>query len=536
MSCETAVSGKTRSSDDDGAPKVVAVIDIGATAVRMAIAELGPDRPVRTLETLTQAVNLGKDTFSCGAIEPSTTEDCVRVLQRYRRKLDEYGIGGRGQVHVVATSAVREASNRFAFLNRIYVATGFQVEPFDEAAVNRVTFWGVRPLFRSRPELAAARTLVVEVGGGSTEVLLFDRGDVAFAHTYRLGSLRLRKTLEAYHAPLSKVRRIMESQIQRAVGHLLRHVPRDPPPTLITLGSDMRFAVKRLGGCWDAAGLASLDCDSFAELTEQILGRSVEEVAQEYHLAFPDAEGVGPTLLCFTLLARGLKLDRLQVSSINMRDGLIKEMALHHAWTDDFVQQIIRSALDFGIRLGFDEAHGRYVAEVSRTLFRTLQPQHGLGSRYEAILYVAALLHDVGYAVAPRSHHKHSMYLISRGDLFGLSKRDALLAALIARYHRRASPKPFHQGYATLDWEDRTNVAQMAAILRLADALDRSGSQRIGPLHCQVAGGRLVLRVPTADDLSLEQLALEQKAAMFTEIFGMPVLLKNAPEGLEAGA
>ncbi|MCH5375743.1 MAG: HD domain-containing protein, partial [Planctomycetes bacterium] len=506
------------------------VVDIGASAVRMAIAEITEDGPVRTLENLTQAVSLGKDTFTKGSIDSATTEDCVRVLKSYREKLNEFGITDRNQIHVVATSAVREATNRLSFLKRIYVATGFRVEPFDEAAVNRVTFLGVRPLFQSRPELANGRTLIVEVGGGSTEVLLFQDGDVAYAHTFRLGSLRLRRTLEAYHAPMAKVRKIMESQIQRSISAIQQRVLRDQPMKLIALGGDVRFAVEELGEASDDCGLATLKLKKLKELTDRILARTAEEVARDYHLAFTDAEAAGPALLTYVQLASLLGLDQIQVSNINLRDGLIKEMALHEAWTADFVHQIIRSAVDFGRRFGFDETHGKHVAELSRALFRALEHEHGLTSRHEVILYIGALLHDLGYAVNARSHHKHSMYLILNGELFGLSKRDTTLAALTARYHRRSTPKPTHQLYSSLEWESRTNVAKMAAILRVADALDRSNSQRVRDIRCSIEGGTLVITVPTADDLSLEQLALKQKAKMFTEIFGMPVVLQNATE------
>jgi exopolyphosphatase / guanosine-5'-triphosphate,3'-diphosphate pyrophosphatase len=528
MATDPSTTSTALGSPPKAPPKLVAVVDIGATSIRMAIAEIAEGGQIRTLEKTAQAVTLGRDTFSKGVIEPATTEECVRVLKSYRQLLAEYNIRQPEQIHVVATSAVREAANRASFLQRVYVATGFLVEPFDEAAVNRITYLGVQPLLEREPMLANAEALIVEVGGGSTEVLAVYSGNVAYAQTYRLGSLRLRKTLEAYHAPSAKERDIMESQIQRVVEHLLEHLPDVGVLTLIALGGDVRYAAAELVPGWDQESLAYLPLDQLQQLTDELLAMSVDELVHERHLAYFDAETIGPALLAYYHLAKALGLDNVLVSSINLRDGLIKAMATEEVWTDKFTHQIIRSAIDFGRRFGFNEDHARHVAELSKTLFRALQPEHQLDSRDEVILYVAALLHDIGYAVSARSHHKHSMYLITHGELFGLSRDDVLLAALTARYHRRSSPKPLHEGFAGLDWEQRIRVSKLAALLRVADALDRSNSQRIKGLQCLRQRGRLIVSVSGADDLSLEQLALRQKASLFKEIFGMPVLLRNA--------
>src|SRR5580698_80319 len=202
-----------------------AVIDVGTTSIRMAIAEIDEAGGVHHLSSLSQAVGLGKDTFTRGSLEKSTIEECVRVLKSYRRVLAEYGIESPEKVRVVATSAVREASNKLAFLDRVYTATGFQVVPVDEAEVNRITYLGIQPLLRKDPKLTDARTVVTEVGGGSTELLQVQNADVLFAHTYRLGSLRIHQTLEAYHASRAAARRLMETQIQRVVDQILQQVP-----------------------------------------------------------------------------------------------------------------------------------------------------------------------------------------------------------------------------------------------------------------------------------------------------------------------
>ena len=228
------------------AVRPVAVIDIGTTAIRMAIAEIDGAANIRILETVSQGVDLGKDTFTRGLIRRGTIEDCVKVLVSYRQLLREYQVTSTDQIRVVATSAVREASNRMSFIDRIYIATGLTVEPLDEAEVNRITFVGIKPFLDSERMLASAKTVVVEVGGGSTEVLLVQNGQVAYSHTYRLGSLRLREMLEEHHLPKLKVRSIMQSQIGRTVEEIVLHVPPEGSTELIALGGDVRFAASQI--------------------------------------------------------------------------------------------------------------------------------------------------------------------------------------------------------------------------------------------------------------------------------------------------
>jgi exopolyphosphatase / guanosine-5'-triphosphate,3'-diphosphate pyrophosphatase len=226
------------------------------------------------------------------------------------------------------------------------------------------------------------------------------------------------------------------------------------------------------------------------------------------------------------LLAKELGLKEILVTSITLRDGLLREMASSKGWTSEFSRQIIRSAIDLGRRYEFDEPHSLHVARLSQLLFHQLREEHHLDSRYEIILYVAALLHEIGLFVSTHSSHKHAMYLIRHSELFGLGRKDHLLAGLVARYHRRASPQPTHEGYNALDRHERVAVAQLAAMLRVAIALDDSRSQRIHDLSCETENNRLVISIPLVEDLSLEQLALKQNGSLFEETFGMPVLLR----------
>ena len=159
-------------------PRPVAVIEVGTTSIRMAIAEVEARGSIRMLEALSQGVTLGKDSFTRGEIGKQTIEDCVRVLKAYRRKLEEYGIRQVDQVRVVATSAVREALNQMAFVDRIYIATGLTVQPIDEAEVHRITYRSIQPLLAGEPRFTDGHTIICEVGGGSTELLVVEHGNV----------------------------------------------------------------------------------------------------------------------------------------------------------------------------------------------------------------------------------------------------------------------------------------------------------------------------------------------------------------------
>ncbi|MGC1276355.1 MAG: Ppx/GppA phosphatase family protein [Planctomycetaceae bacterium] len=505
----------------------VAVIDVGTTSIRMAVAEVREGGEIRLLESLSQAVSLGKDTFTTGSISAATTEQCVRVLRSYRRVLDEYGLSDPSRVRVAATSAVREAVNRLTFLDRIFSATGFQVEPIDEAEANRITYLGVLPFLQSEPELDAARCVVAEIGGGSTELLVVRQGDVTYSHSYRLGSLRLREMLEKYRTPTASSRRIMERQIARVVDQITRAVPQGPDLRLVALGGEVRFAAAQLVPGYDPQEVSRLSVAGVEALTDEILGVSEDELIQEHHLAIPDAETLGPGLLSYLKLAQGLGLDEIHAASVNLRDGLLLDIAASGAWAAQAGRQVIHSAIELGRKFGFDEVHARHVADLCGKLFTQLQAEHRLDSRYELVLNIAALLHEIGLYVGTSGYHKHSMYLILNSDLFGLSRKDLTLVSLVTRYHRRASPKPSHQGIAALTREDRVAVSKLAGLLRIAISLDESRSQRITDFTCLREKDRLVIAVPNVDDLSLEQLAINQTSGLFEETYGMKVLLRR---------
>ena len=509
-------------------PRLLAVIDIGATSVRMLIAELSTDGVPHTVESLAQAVNLGKDSFIVGKISRETIEDCVHVLKTYRSKLQEYGIEQLDQIRVVATSAVQEAQNSASFKDRIFIATGFNIDPFDEAELHRVTYLGIQPYLEQFPALLQGQTVICEVGGGSTELIVLQQAQVAFAKTFRLGALRLIKTLEAFRAPLVQSRQLMETQIDKTIFPLLENIDQQQTTEIVTMGGEMRLAASRIH-VKNGTRSSTVSQDAFIkvsladlrEFTETVFKLTPDVLVAKYQLAIPEAESLGPALLTNIKIANLLGVEHVLVADVNLRDGLIKEMTSQRRWLGEAEDQVFNSAIALGRKFSFDEPHANRVANLAVSIFEQTLDLHQLDGRWEAILQMAALLHEIGLSINERSYHKHSMYIIRNSVIFGVSEMDLALVAMVARYHRRATPQPSHMGYSGLDRTSRIAVTKLASILRIAVTLDASRSQRIEDIRCRMEGNRFVIEVGHLQNLSLERLELRREQSVFENIFGL---------------
>lgn len=509
--------------------QTAAVIDIGTTSIRMEIAEIDDAGKIRSLQRLFQAVNLGREAFTRGSLRKSTVEECVRILRSYRRVLDEYQIDRPEQIRIVATSAIREASNQLMFLDRVYSATGFQVDPIEPPDVIRLTYLGLQPFLQAEATLFAKTSMILEVGGGSTELMMVQGEDVLTSQTYRLGTVRLRESQDTLRAPHVRSQDIITDQITHMIEQMQQHVGPEGADQMVALGGDMRFAASQLLENWTPDKLGRLSLKELDRFTKSIVAMTPDQIVRKYRLSYADAETLGPALLSYVMIAKDFQFQEVLVTRFNLRDGLLMELANRQTWNTGFDDQIIRSAHEIVRKFQAEESHASHVEQLSRTIFQAIREADGLDQRHEVLLRVAALMHECGMFIGMSGYHKHTAYVILHSDLFGLSRRDLMLTALISRYHRRASPKPAHQGYASLSHEERVLVRQMAAILRVADALDRSRSQRIRDIECEVRPHQFVVNVPRTTDLAIEQLALKQKGPLFEEIFGMQVVLRPMP-------
>jgi len=345
----------------------------------------------------------------------------------------------------------------------------------------------------------------------------------------RLGSIRLQEWLTTNREPPEKSADLLNHHISNVINTSRASLPLDHIQSFIATGGDARFAAREIGAPTDSADLFSIDVEQFDQLVEHCVSRSAEELAKRHGLPFADAETLNPALLVYQVLLHTTGVKRMLVSDVSMRDGLLLELAQNVTGKEDtaLLEGVIHSAIALVEKYRGDLEHVRNVADLSARLFDFLQDDHGLKPRHRLLLRVAALLHEIGGFVSSRAHHKHSYYLISHSEVFGLSAGEVKIVALIARYHRRSVPRPAHLEYSSQPREVRVVVNKLAAILRVADALVRGHSSQLGDMRFDRQGDELVVHVPDRSNFLLEERSIARKGDLFEDIYGMKIRIEE---------
>ncbi len=503
----------------------MAAIDIGSSAIRMDIAEIHNDGTIRVLDSLKKGVQLGREAFTEGHLSQETIRSACEALRDFKKVMDTYGVV---RYRAVATSAVRESSNSEMFLDRLLMSTGLDVEVIDGPEENRLTLSAVVDAIRGEATLGKSKSVLMEVGGGSTDVAILSGGELQQSGTFPLGSIRLRAEMASGGKHDQHVR-FLKRQISGFMTGIKREMDFRETAHYIAMGGDVRFAARMINS--QAHGrLISIPKDAFSEFVDSVSRLSVDGLVQKYSIPYLDAETLVPALLTYLQMLKETQAGEITISDASIRAGILQDLAPSEQGKQlkKLSLQILSAARSLGRKYRFDENHAERVRELSVRLFDELKAEQRMTETHKLYLEVAALLHDIGLFVSSRSHHKHSQYLISASELFGLRKRELEIIANIARYHRRALPQRSHISYISLDRDERMVVSKLAAILRVANALDKGHLQNIVELKISREGDQIALSGQSVADFAMGRLALASRSDFFTEIFGKKVVLREA--------
>ena len=504
---------------DDGGR--IAAIDIGSNSVRLEIAQ-ADGGSYRVLDEERENTRLAASLNATGALSEDSMNETIAALKNFVTLAQ----GHRAkQIRAIATSAVRDATNGKAFCQRVRDEIGIEVEVISAREEGRLSFMSVSRAF----DVTGKQIAVADIGGGSTEIVLASSGILEKVFATRLGAVRISEA-----CGLSE--KLSEDALERAFKYvddaLRKHVPKPTFSPSMLYGSGGTFTafasmlIARDKGEEEPTvrGFRANRAD-VRHLLLNLAKMTLEQRAKVPGLNPRRADIIVGGLLVLERIMRRLRVNSLQVHTGGVRDGLLLTMLESPNANDRPVTQDERreAAERFAVRCGADLTHVRHAAWIAGKLYSQLTEPLGLDPNDQPLIETAALLANAGYLISFERHHKHSYQLIRNSNLPGFERDELRLIAHIARYHRGARPKQKHQAYANLNDDDQDRVAKMAALLRLALALDRTHQQQISDLHCHVTEQRVEIAVQASGDAEVDLWSARRKVDLFERVFGRQV-------------
>lgn len=510
----------------------LAAIDIGTNSIHMIVVSVRPDLSFEIIDREKDMVRLGAGGLDGRGLTPTAMAAALQTLAKFRRLADSHKVD---EIVAAATSATREADNGGDFIAEADRLTGIHIRVIsgtEEARlIHLAAGYGV--------DIGGSTAVVIDIGGGSVEVTLGTATHLVLGRSFKTGVIRLTERFVKSDPLSGRDERRLVKHLNREMGEYLDQLAsRGFDRVIGTSGT-----ILSLGALASADGGAPIEelrnrrvgAKALRKLRKRLTGLALEE-----RLAVPGLDprradlSVAGSVLVDTILRR-LGADEITLCDLALREGLVLDYIHRNTArirkVDRYPDVRRRSVVELAERCRYWPEHAQQVAKLALAIFDQTRSVHGLGDRERDWLEYGALLHDIGVHISYERHHRHSYYLIKNGDLRGFDPEEIEVIALLARYHRQATPKKSHEGYGDLAGPRRKAVKALAAMLRLAEGLDRSHSQALAGIDLYPRGNDYLARLRTAGDAELELWAAHRHVAPLEAVLGRPVRFEVAAGG-----
>ena len=515
--------------------QMIAAIDIGTNSLHMVVVEIDATLPSFTIIAREkETVRLGDRNLMTGELKPEVMSKAIACLGRFKTLANSLGASS---IVAVATSAVRESPNGNDFLHQVETQVGLTVDLISGSEEARRIYLGVL----SGMEFNNKSHIIIDIGGGSTELILGDSEEPRSLTSTKVGAVRLTGEL-VKSDPISEsefkyLQAYARGMLERAVEEIQGKLKIGDSPQLIgTSGTIETIATiharEKLGLVPSTLNGYQFSLQDLRTWVNRL--RKMTNVERGAIAGMPEKRSEvilsGAVILQEAMTLLGV--ESLTVCERSLREGVIVDWMLTHGFIDNRLrfQSSIRerSILKTAKKYQTNLEHSERVAEFALSLFDQTQGQiHHWGADERQLLWAAAILHNCGHYISHSAHHKHSYYLIRNGELLGYNETEIEIIANIARYHRKSPPKKKHDSYRNLlHKEHRQMVNQLSAILRLAVALDRRQIGAISHIQCEYFLNfkefkMFIFPSMINDECALEMWSLDYKKGIFEEEFGL---------------
>lgn len=495
--------------------RVFAAIDVGSFELELGIYEISAKNELRQVDHLRHVISLGRDTYRNGKVSYELVDEMCRVLKEFSEVMKTYRVEG---YRAYATSAMREAKNRQIILDQIRVRTGIEVRILSNSEQRFLSYKAIALKETEFQKIIQKGTAIADVSFGSMQISLFDKDSLVTTQNIPLGVLRIREILSGIHVNSQTEQDIIEDMVDNELYAFEKMYLKDRDiKHLIGIGESILYLAK------DAAGGKKADrisAEDFKRFYDRIIHMPLYQIEDVFGVNEEYAKLLIPSVIIYRQLLELTGAEMVWIPGIRLCDGIAADYAESIKclkFTHNFEDDIMTASRNMAKRYRCNTSHGLCIENYVMTLFDAMKRYHGLGRRERLLLRIASVIHDCGKFVSLRDSSKCAYNIIMSTEIIGLSHVEREIIANVVSYNLA----PFDYN------KDSMLSAKLTAMLRLANAMDRSHRQKLADCKMSIKGSELIIATSYTGDLSLEIMAVNAKADFFEEIFGIRPVVKQ---------
>lgn len=504
---------------------IFAAIDVGSFELELAIYEISTKTGIRQLDHLRHVIALGKDTYNTGKVSYELVDEMCRTLERFSEVMRAYQAE---DYRAYATSAMREAKNSQIILDQIFVRTGIEVQVISNSEQRFLSYKAIAVKEAEFSKIIQKGTAIVDVSFGSMQMSLFDKDALISTQNMPIGVLRVRELFSGIQTEAKTQQSLIEELVDNELITFRKLYLKDREiKNIIGIGESILYFFRSSDG---RKTRDRITAEEFKKFCSHLMTLSISQIEDEYGVNAEYATLLLPSAIIYKQVFELTGAEMLWIPGIRLCDGIaaeyaeqIKQMKFTHSFEDD----ILMASRNMSKRYRCHTSHVQAIETYVLKIFDSMKRYHGLGARERLMLRIATILHDCGKFVSMKNPGQCAYNIIMATEIIGLSHKEREVIANVVRYNTGEFD------YNRVHLQDNRSesatilIAKLTAMLRLANAMDRSHEQKLMNCKISVKSGQLVINADYDGSIGLETLAVQNKADFFEEIFSIRPVVKQ---------
>lgn len=503
-----------------------AAIDISAYDVNMRIYEISRKNGIHQLDEVNHRMELGKEIYEHGKISNPSVSALCRVLKDFRRIMEEYKIQ---DYRACAATSLQEAENVWLMAEQVYQQTGITIELLSNTERRFLGYKSIAGREQEFTNMIQKGTAIIEIGGGSVQVSLFDKDALVTTQNFKLGNLRIRERLLEMERETVHYERLVRELIQHEISNFKKmHVKDREIKNVILMGNTYIQSI--LGKRFLESSNSMIDSQEFERIYSQVIDQSPELIAVNHGIPLEYSFILAPTLILYHTFIEMFGAERMWLPNAQLNDGMAYEYAEKKnliKFGHNFENDIIMAAKNIGKRYGSSKSHVQAVMNAALAIFDSMKKVHGMGARERLLLQIAVLLHDCGKYISQSNVGQCSYDIILSTEIIGLSLKERKIIANVVKFLSTSYQYYGNHVVTKLSRAEYMLAGKLTAILRLASAVDCAHQRKVKNVQAAVREKELIITAESEHELLLEMGMVEENADFFEEVYAIRPRLKR---------